>query len=314
MTLATRKTADLVLPQSLRKGGLSLLRRAVIVILCAAILAQAAQTAVALRSATASADVPARESRGPGPATMVVNSTAQGVSSLVGAHLFGIPPASPDERAPEIGAAPVQWVLSGIIERSPPETGLAIIGESAQSTRLRGVGEEISRGFRLVQVRSEDVTIEHMGQRLLLRLTWSQNVPASGVKPLRAANVSRSSDMGSAQASSMGSTMAAIWHPPKGSPANRPPALALLKPQIHLDADGHYNGMRVLGDAGGRSLAQYGLARDDVITKINGRALTTPELAQQGLAQMSSGATVTLTVVRNGASQELPVTLAPGGG
>jgi len=56
------------------------------------------------------------------------------------------------------------------------------------------------------------------------------------------------------------------------------------------------------------------LQRNDVITQINGRSITSASAAQQALQQLSSGSPVNVTVERDGAPIQLPVTISDDGG
>ena len=298
------------LPRNISEKSLARLRSVVLFALMAAIAAQVVQVGIDLQRARASLLEATKVQLPPTPSS-ALPTTAVDVRSVLAAHLFGTA-AQDESEGPAASEPPVQWVLTGVIEGAAPKVGFAIIGETPESTRLRLVGEELARGFKLVRVQSDRVMIEHRGRQLTVRFQKSGQATGGVARLGRNSNVSDVSYNGGQQTPLTTSTVA-TWHAPPGQPANRPPAMMLLKPQVHLDANGHYNGMRIVGPGNGNALASFGLARDDVITKINGHALSTPELARQALAQMSTGATVMVTVERGGISQDMSVTL-PGGG
>jgi type II secretion system protein C len=298
------------LSRSISPKSVARLRSAIPYVLVAAIAAQVVQVGIDLQHARALLLEATKVQQPPARPSI----TSVDIRGVLAAHLFGTAAENDTEPPAESEPAPIQWVLSGVVERAAPKVGFAIIGETAGSTRLRLVGEEIAKGFKLVRVLSDRVMIEHRGRELTIRLPKFEQAPASVARLGRSSDVSTVSDNAGGQQVAMNGATVETWHPPPGQPANRPPAMLLLKPQVHLDANGHYNGMRIVGPENGSTLASFGLARDDVITKINGRALSTPELTRQGLAQMSTGTTVMVTVERGGISQDLQVTLPGGGG
>jgi type II secretion system protein C len=299
MQLVTQRTNfGRELPVLLGRDRMAWLRLAVMMLLSVAILARSAQVAISLTRArwlavTSHEIRPTEVARGVGTA-----NAAQDLSRVLSAHLFGTA-TEPVDHQP--GLAPAQWVLSGVIEGSTPEAGLAIIGETRETTRLRAIGQEVANGFKLAQVLSDRVTIERPGQRLELRLPRSRWGHGSLVSLAETAVLD-------------GTLTASAWHPRKGWPANRPPAMVMLKPGPHLDPDGRYDGMRVWGAGNGSALQALGLQRNDVITRINGQAINNDEAARTALEQMSTGVPVMVTIVRDGSAQELPISIVDSGG
>jgi type II secretory pathway component PulC len=96
-------------------------------------------------------------------------------------------------------------------------------------------------------------------------------------------------------------------------PQNFVLADALLQPAPWIDAHGKYAGLRLMGKMNGKTLKQYGLQDQDVITAVNGRPINGFRLAQQALKDMSTGQPTAITVVRDGTPQQLSVTLQDDG-
>jgi general secretion pathway protein C len=269
----------------------------VAIVLGALLSARSVQLGLSLR--------PARADRDSGFAVAAVQGSGAGGRSVtqqrdlvLAAHLFG--GVAPAANAP-LNPTPAQWVLSGIIQGSTPESGLAILGENAHSTRLRAVGEEAFNGFTLVQVLADRVTLEGRGQRFALRL------PRTRLALLGTPGGTAASDAAPAIAVAKG-----IWHPRKGEIGVPLPAQAMLRPQPHHDAEGNYQGLQVMNIDS--SISSQGLQRADVITAVDGHPITSPAAAQQALQQLSSGSAVMVTVERDGAPVQLPLTISEHGG
>jgi type II secretory pathway component PulC len=265
-------------------------RAIVIGILSLAAAAQAVQFVVAARSSRAATGV--SRPRGYQDPVTANHSTDPQVSALIGAHLFGVSTQSVIQTS--VLGASLQWTLSGTLVGSSPSTGSAIVSEQGKIPLLRAVGDEISSRFKLVEVRAESVVLDRDGQRVTVNFSKSRSlqdeaiVTSNGHKEVFAATATP-----------------AVWHPRKGWPQNRPPALVVLRPQVHLGSSGHYNGMQVMG--GGSALANLGLQRGDVITQVNGKTLRQPADAQLALVQMSTSTPVTVTVERGGTTQQIAI-------
>jgi general secretion pathway protein C len=262
----------------------------VIGMLSLAVVAQAAQIVIAARSSSSPHIVRQPNTR-QDPADAKDSSGPQ-MSALLGAHLFGVGTQSVIQTSASV--TNVQWTLSGTLVGSSPNTGSAIISEHGKISLLRKVGEEISSGFKLVAVRAESVVLDRDGQHVTVNLAKIRSIQGG---------FSVASN-GHPDVSAAGSTPA-VWHPRKGWPQNRPPAMVVLRPQVHLASSGHYNGIQVMG--GASALADLGLQRGDVITQVNGKPLRQPADAQLALAQMSTGTPVTVTVERGDTTQELAI-------
>ena len=270
----------------------SWLRVIAIVILTLAAAVEVARIAVAVHT-TKSATVDHQSGAHRGSDIDKTHSD-QHLSALITAHLFGVGTQSVIQTsAPAVG---VQWTLSGTLAGSSPSTGSAIVSERGRLPLLRTVGEEISNGFKLVQVGAESVVLDRDGQRVTVNFA---RIHAMG-DAIIVANDTRREDHEP-------TAMPAVWRPRKGWPQNRPPAMVVLRPQVHLGPSGHYNGMQVMG--GGSALATLGLQRGDVITQVNGTPLKQPGDAQLALAQMSTSTPVMVTVERGGRTQQLAVSV-----
>jgi S1-C subfamily serine protease len=161
------------------------------------------------------------------------------------------------------------------------------------------VGDQVSTSYQLVEVFPDRVTLSHAGQMLTVKI--KRFVQGEAPPPVLHASTS-------------------VDKPEKGIPpelAERPQnfvlADALLQPDPWIDASGKYAGLQLMGRMNGKTLEQYGLQDQDVITAVNGRPINGFRLAQQALKEMSTGQPTAITVVRNGTPQQLSVTLLDDG-
>ncbi len=273
-----------------------ILRIAVEAILGVSIVVQG--TLLGLRLAHLSADLtpPPVASRADTPAHRADSADAAVV--IMAAHLFGEAPTAAANTPDATDDPPASWVLTGTIAGRDPKAGRAILGNQEPVTHLYRVGDEPSANYRLVEVFPDRITLDHAGQMLTVKI--KRSIPGSAPRILGAS--------------------ATVDKPEKQIPpelAERPQnfvlADALLKPAPWIDAAGKYAGLQLMGRMNGKTLKQYGLQDQDVITAVNGRSINGFRLAQQALKDMSTGQSATITVVRNGTPQQLSVTLRDDG-
>src|SRR5690606_24639258 len=78
-------------------------------------------------------------------------------------HLFGVAQAPPP---PDVTNAPqtqMNLLLSAVFASSDPQQGLAIIGETAQNTKVYAVGAGVRQGTRLHSVYHDRVLLDRGG-------------------------------------------------------------------------------------------------------------------------------------------------------
>ena len=225
--------------------------------------------------------------------------SADSAAVIAAAHLFGEAPAAAANTPDAIDEAPANWVLTGTIAARNPKAGRAILGNEEPATHLYRVGDQVSPNYQLVEVFSDRVTLSHAGQMLTVKIKRS----VQGSAPSRILHAATAADK-----------------PEKEIPpglAERPQnfvlADALLNPAPWIDASGKYAGLQLMGRMNTKTLKQYGLQDQDVITAVNGRPINGFRLAQQALKDMSTGQPAAITVVRNGIPQQLSVTLQDDG-
>lgn len=237
--------------------------------------------------------------RGPQPQTaampppMNIAPVRSGVDiqAIVNAHLFDVPAVSAPSDA--VNAPPTQanLVLSAVFASEDPAKGLAIIGESAQSSKVFAVGGNVQAGVRLHAVYIDRVILDRNGSLEALSL------------PKR------------------GSGALAINRPPppaqnqftdnlRRMAETNPSAFAeIIRPQP-VFANGVQRGYRVYPGRNRAQFSKLGLVPGDLVLSINGTPLDDPQRGMEIFNTMGSADRVTVTVERNGQSQELTLNMA----
>jgi general secretion pathway protein C len=216
------------------------------------------------------------------------------VQAIATAHLFGEVQA--EQTAPE-NAPPSQanLVLSAVFAANDPSKGLAVIGESPQSAKVYAVGSVVRPGTKLHSVYLDRVILDRNGQLETLALP----------RPNTAGIITRS---------------AAVAAPrPGGSQfadnirrlaETNPTAFAeIVRPQP-VFANGVQRGYRVYPGRNRQQFAKLGLQPGDLVLSINGTPLDDPQRGMEIFNTIGTSDRVSVTVERNGQSQELTLNTA----
>jgi general secretion pathway protein C len=214
------------------------------------------------------------------------------VGTIVNAHLFGVAgatdagPADPNA----VAATQMALVLVGTIAHADPSIGYAIIGDSAASAKVYGVGKTITGGTKLHAVYADRVILDRGGklEALLLPKKFTG-----------------------------GGTVAATPLPQAASPmlgqrlqelaAQNPAAITeIIRPQP-VFANGQQRGYRVYPGRNRQQFTRLGLMPGDLVTAINGAPLDDPARGMEILQSMNSASQVTVTVERNGQSSQINI-------
>ena len=216
-----------------------------------------------------------------------VNPTLQ-LATIVNAHLFGA--GAVTAGGGDAPATSMPLILAGVIADPDPGKGVAIIGENAAAGKLYTVGAAMPGGVHLHAVYADRVLLERNGGLETLMLP---RTPMSG-KGTAAPSISRTAG------------------PP--GPANRDSA-TLLAGLVRVQPvfnQGKLQGYRIFPGAnhGASAFSQLGLRAGDLIEAVNGTPLDDAARAMEVLGTLSSSATATVTVSRNGAPQEVNLNIA----
>lgn len=228
----------------------------------------------------------------PPPNSMAPAQQGVDIQAIVNAHLFDVPTAAPQTDAANAPPTQANLVLTAVFASPDPTKGLAIIGESAQSARVFAVGGAVQPGVRLHQVYPDRVILDRAGRLEALSL------PRRGTGALV---INRPPPP--TQQSQFVSNLRQMAE-------TNPSAFAeIIRPQP-VFANGVQRGYRVYPGRNRAQFSKLGLVPGDLVMSINGTPLDDPQRSMEIFNTMGSSDRVTVTVERNGQSQELTLNMS----
>jgi general secretion pathway protein C len=215
------------------------------------------------------------------------------VAAITNAHLMGFTPAVVSAEDPtNAPISNVPLVLSGIMAADDPRYGLAILGQTAQSTKVYAVGDNVPGGAKLHSVYSDRVVIDRGGhlETLVLprQIATGSPPPSAGALQMESPVADRMRKLISEQPSIMADVM---------------------RPQP-VYANGKQTGYRVYPGRNRQAFLRLGLRPGDLVTAINGTPLDDPEHGQQIFNTLGATSEAHVTVQRNGQQQDVVLNLA----
>lgn len=226
----------------------------------------------------------------PPPATAVRKGID--VQAIANAHLFDV--AQAEQAAPE-DAQPTQMnlILAGVFAASDPTKGLAMIGESPQSSKVYAVGAVVRPGTKLHSVYLDRVILDRNGQLETLSLP----------RPSTAGIITRAAAAPRPGGNQFADNLRRIAE-------TNPTAFAeVVRPQP-VFANGVQRGYRVYPGRNRQQFAKLGLQPGDLVLSINGTPLDDPQRGMEIFNTIGTSDRVSVTVERNGQSQELTLNTA----
>jgi general secretion pathway protein C len=223
-----------------------------------------------------------------------VNAPRRGVDvqAIVNAHLFGVPQAE-QQTVTEAQPTQMNLVLSAVFATNDPAKGLAIIGESAQGGKVYTVGATVRPGTQLHAVYFDRVILDRGGTLEALALP-KQNTAGLNInrpQPAAAPNTQFADSL-------------------RRIAENNPSAFAeVVRPQP-VFANGVQRGYRVYPGRNRQQFGKLGLMPGDLVLSINGTPLDDPQRGMEVFNTISTSDRVSVTVERNGQSQELTLNTA----
>jgi general secretion pathway protein C len=214
------------------------------------------------------------------------------VQTIVNAHLFGVPQTETPQDSTNAPQTQMNLVLSAVFAADDPAKGLAIIGDSAQSAKVYSVGAAVRPGTKLHAVYADRVILDRNGQLEALALP-KQSTAALAINrpPAPAANGRFTDNL-------------------RRIAENNPSAFAeIVRPQP-VFANGVQRGYRVYPGRNRQQFAKLGLQPGDLVLSINGTPLDDPQRGMEIFNTMGTSDRVTVTIERNGQSQELTLNTA----
>ncbi|NJD32012.1 MAG: type II secretion system protein GspC [Gammaproteobacteria bacterium] len=214
------------------------------------------------------------------------------IAAIVNAHIFGQggAPGATDPNA--VTATNMPLVLVGTIANSDPKLGYAIIGESATTAKVYGVGKTITGGTKLHEVYPDRVILDRGGR--LEALMLPKQFQGGGLTAAAPASTGGQPDM------NLGDRLRQLA-------ASNPAAITdILRPQP-VFANGQQRGYRVYPGRNRMQFNKLGLLPGDLVTAINGTPLDDPARGMEVLSTMNSAANVTVSVERNGETVQVNI-------
>jgi len=219
------------------------------------------------------------------------------VATIANNHLFGNAQAQPQAQGDASNApqTSIPLVLTGIIAADKPENGLAIIGENAGSAKVIAVGQLVPGGAKLHSVLGDRVILDRNGTLESLML------PRQGGPPL---------GMTAPPPPVMPTTENPIVDRMRQLISSEPGAISeIMRPQP-VFAQGKQRGFRVYPGRNRQAFIRLGLRPGDLVTAINGTPLDDPSRGQEIFNTLQSSSEAHVTVLRNGAQQDLTLQMS----
>ena len=228
----------------------------------------------------------------PPPASVAPSRSGVDVQAIVNAHLFGVPEAPAQQNVEDAPETQMNLVLTAVFAAEDPAKGLAIIGESPQSAKVFAVGSTIRPGTKLHAVYVDRVILDRGGNLEALALPKrSSGALVINRPPARP------------QQSQVVDNLRRLAE-------TNPSALTeIIRPQPSF-ANGVQRGFRVYPGRNRAQFAKLGLVPGDLVLAINGVPLDDPQRSREIFNTIGSADRVTVTVERNGQSQELTLNMA----
>ena len=230
---------------------------------------------------------------GPGVGTLDTGLVV--VGRIAAARLFGESPGGPGDGA--VPPSSLALVLAGVFAREDPGAGRAIIGETAATGRLYGVGATLPGGARLTEVHPDRVILERSGQREALSLPRS-------TMPTQPATGGATNGPALAPAASSSSSSPSLL----GASIAEDPA-RFIRWQAIL-RDGQVAGVRVYPGEQAALFTRSGLRPGDLVVAVNDSPLTDQATAAQFLRMLAGAPSSVVTVERDGRMENLSIDLA----
>ncbi|MFO1410459.1 MAG: type II secretion system protein N [Steroidobacteraceae bacterium] len=209
--------------------------------------------------------------------------------TIVDAHLFGQATVSSTD-APQTS---IPLVLAGVLALQDPSQGMAILGPNPAQAKLYAVGAAVPGGARLHAVYRDRVLLDRGGAIESLALPRKSLVaapPPAAVSPTPGQRLQ-------ALAQNNGALLGGLIRFQMVQASGQP---------------GKIMGFRIYPGSRGNptTFAQLGLHSGDLVTAVNGTPLDDASRANDVLLTLSNASSATVTLVRNGAQQDVALNLA----
>lgn len=250
------------------------------------------------------------------PAPMAANNAA--AVSVAKWHLFGNPQSLASQLVRNAPATTLKLNLHGTLALDDPKTGMAMIADEQGIEESYRIGDELPGGAKLQEVYTDHVILAHEGALETLALPHPEQhaspqiapgVPAlSGANPLAAkgGNGITPSVAPIYQAPIMAGG-AVDWNKARTQVIQNPADLAGRVKMVQ--ENGKIVGVQLTNASDTAMFASAGLQAGDIITAVNGTAVSDVGGIQQLFANTKSGTQLQVSVQRAGKPATLTVNL-----
>ncbi|MEZ5543225.1 MAG: type II secretion system protein GspC [Pseudomonadota bacterium] len=224
------------------------------------------------------------------------------IRQLPGWHLMGEVNTAAEQ--PVKVAAPVEapdtslnLTLKGVLAADVKEDARAIIADQRGQDEHYAIGGTLPGNVELSAIYPDRVILLRNGRYETLRLPTDDKPRGGNVYSAATAPTARSPQSASQR-------LQAIRSQIKQQPAS---LAGMLQVAPYNDAEGKLAGYTVAPGRDPQLFEQVGLRTGDVVTEVNGLALTDPENSAMALQSLQSGEPVTLRLLRDGVEQTLSI-------
>jgi general secretion pathway protein C len=248
--------------------------------------------------------VPGPQANAPAP---VVNTSAGGsaagqagiidVEGLVKAHLFGEGSSESEPVVAQVVDAPdtrLSLKLNGVITHDIAEKAFALIADSRGDEKVYRINDPVPGGVKLHSIFEDRVLLNRAGTLETLRLP--KDFPAGQTASVAPSVRRPTVPTRRTEASSLRQVIS----------ENASKITEIIRAAPHIQ-QGQMVGFRINPGRNRQQFAKLGLRPGDVVTDINGTAMTDPSQGLQVFESLGETSQATVTVLRNGNPQVLVI-------
>lgn len=228
-------------------------------------------------------------------------------------HLFGEVQrqAAVKPQPKELPKTNLKLTLRGLLASAVEEESWAIIADQSGRENFYNVGAALPGNAELLEIHPDHVVLSRSGRHETLELP-KESLDLSGEATGSAANRRRPTQRASRSTSSRvapsgGSNLSLSQY--RDALLNDPQSVSDLLTVEPEQRGGRFIGYRVGEGPDGGFLASQGLVAGDIVTSVNGVALTSPTKGLEIMRKLSTAKRVDLVVERNGRRRRMSLSL-----
>ena len=231
---------------------------------------------------------------------VATTSTAIDVEALANAHLFGeakVEETPVDTAVVDAPETRLSLKLRGVVADEDPKTGIAMVVDNRNDEKMYRVGDQVPGGAKLHAVYEDRVILNRSGALETLSLPKDfQGTPGARTTRARRTPTTRPTPRATQDRSSLRQVIS----------DNASKLSDIIRAAPHMQ-QGQMVGFRINPGRNRQQFASLGLRPGDVVTDINGTAMTDPSQGLQVFEALGESTQATVTVMRNGNPEVLVV-------